>query len=168
MTRAFQPMTKLPVFFLLAFLVTGCASTNVYRNATTSDAATLTGMWRSGGMADWEYAAVRGVNDKYVPAPFFGRPGTATTKLVPGSHRILVYSSFNRTLLESGPFEAFLALGFQAEPQGSYRLQFKIRDNVIDAWVEDVLSGQVVSETSTEPFAEQARSVYAPVYVHGG
>jgi hypothetical protein len=132
----------------------------------SGDVALLIGKSVHTAKSDWESFAVMAVDDKFIS----GSAGSDSAKvaLTPESHRLVVQATFNRQFNGGGPYEAFVALSFSPQIGGAYRLGGKVRDNMIDVWIEDHLTGEAVSEISSAPYQTQPQvpvSVYSPIYV---
>ena len=152
---------------LLVFLVllSGCASAHRYDQPSGSDIAHLVGKSVREGAFDWEALSVSAVDDRYIRDSFFGNASHRAT-LTPGPHRVVVRASFNRQLSGAGPFEAYVVVQFDPRPGIQYRLAGEVRDNLYIVWIEDLLSGERVSEVASSSYQSQARiSPVVPIFV---
>lgn len=162
-------VTRMPLLAKLscaaAIVFSGCASTNSYVQPATTDAAWVSGKSVHTAFADWESLLVTTVDNKFVPVSFFSQSAKARLALTPETHRLVVHATFNRQLAGPGPFEAFVVLSFEPQPGGNYQLGGGVRDNVVDAWMEDRSTGERVSEIVSAPYQTQPQTTtYTPVY----
>ncbi len=154
---------------LSAWMLSGCVIPNRYVQPKADNVAKLAGASHRNGVFDWEFVAVHSVDDKSVPAPFMSGTAGVKVALTPEPHRILAHTAFNRQFGGGGPYEAFVALDFNPVSNGSYRLGSKVRDNLIEVWVEDVSNGEPISAIFSAPFQSQPKnSVYVPIFIPAG
>jgi hypothetical protein len=129
------------------------------------DSAVVTGSSNEHGLYHWERFQVLAVDGRFVHRPFFGDITKAKAVVDPGVHRVVVEGSFATRFNDGGPFEATIALTFDAKAQGSYRCVGRVSDNLIEAWVEDAVSGERVSDMASGPWHSREATTTIPIIV---
>ena len=146
-------------------LLHGCTTTNGYKDpeGTAATLATLHGTMKLQALAHFTAFSVQAIDERDIP---FTRRGTAYSfKLSPGPHKILVDGGFDNGWGTDCPCEARLVVTASFQAGREYRLNGRVKDNRMQAWVEDKETGKHVSPVAEEPYVRSPRDTYYPVYI---
>ncbi len=137
---------------LLAIVLQGCTTINEYSEPKSAAAqvALLKGKSDRQGLATWSYFVVEAIDEQ--PISFFKTGTGFDFKLTPGKHKILMKAGFNRGWGDLCPCESRLVVTGSFSAGNTYRLNGKVVDNRIKAWVENADTGAIVSNTDEEAY----------------
>lgn len=145
------------VFFVALVFVSGCTTTDQYKNAQGSaqSVAILKGGEDRKALATWTYFVVEAIDEKTVS---FFQTGTAHQfKLTPGPHKILATAVFNTGWGGLCPCESRLVVTANFQSGRTYRLNGEIKDNRMLVWIEDAATSQRVSDIASEAYVSRPR-----------
>ena len=150
-------VAKLVTIFSFALLLHGCATTT-YSPPEGGSVAHITGVFERNGLFDWSSYAVRAIDGRFLSNPLLGHLAEVRSAVAAGNRRVLVEAKFNRTYGGGGPYQAFIPLQFEFAAGRELRVNGAVRDNVVDAWIEDASSGEKLTGAVSAQFGEVARS----------
>jgi hypothetical protein len=166
-----NPMRAILIAFLLvAFAgLSGCASTgrSMFVQSEASDAATIQARWLRESLFVWEGHSLLNVDAKFVSVGFLGDPNTATTRVEPGSRRLVIRVVFSRGF-GTGIFEAFVPLDVDLKPSTHYEINGNILGATVEVWLEESSSKQRVTEVGTASYSRLPPApapVFIPIFI---
>lgn len=159
-------MKRLFAVLLCFILLQACTTTeNSYVDPAgpASSMATLKGTMNSESLVVFTAFSVQAIDERNIP---FSRRGTSYKfNLTPGKHKILVDGSFNTGWGSDCPCEARLVVSADFKAGSAYRLNGKVKDNRILAWIEEVTTSKRVSAVAEEPYVRSPRDTVYPVFI---
>jgi hypothetical protein len=166
-----RPIQTIAIAFLLPLVaaLSSCASTNrsMFVQSDAQDAATIQARWVYEGLFVWEGYSLLTVDAKFVSVGFLGDPNAATTRVDPGSRRLVIRVVFGRGF-RTGTFEAFVPLDVELKPSSHYEVNGNIIGATVEVWLEEAPSKQRVTEVGTASYSRQPPSpapVFIPIFI---
>jgi hypothetical protein len=166
-----SPIRVVLIAFLLAVVagLSGCASTgrSMFVQSDASDAGTIRARWVRESFFVWEGYSLLNVDAKFVSVGFLGDPTTATTRVDPGSRRLVIRVAFSRGF-RTGTFEAFVPLDVDLKPSSHYEINGNILGATVEVWLEEIPSKQRVTEVGTASYSRLPPApapVFVPIFV---
>lgn len=149
-------MLKKISLVVLPVLISACASTgSSFSQSESASAATIKGYWNRESAFTWEGYGLLSVDDKFISPGLFGDPATATTKIEPGSRKIVVAARFNKGF-GTGPFEAMVPMDVELKPSAEYQLKGIVSGTTVETWLENISNNEKSSNTFKAAYGKSA------------
>lgn len=85
-------------------------------------------------------------------------------KIDPGKRDLVIESAFKRGLTGPGPYHAFLTIETNIQPGMTYKINGKVDNNLMVAWLEDELGNKVSNEVQG-PYTDKPVDVIVPIII---